>query len=160
VNRAQIVQAIAACDALAAELRLSLKADAAAEFAEQGTAPTWRLPGYTVSTAVTHDAVEVVNDAAWLAYVREEFPTEVEVVTRARSAWQASFLADVAFRGDPPCDRDGRVIPGLAFRPGGEFASVSVRPQAATKASLRAIAADIAAGRRPLGLPQTVEVFE
>ncbi len=50
------------------------------------------------------------------------------------------------------------MIPGLAFRPGGEFRSVSVLPLAATKASLRAIAADIASGRRPLGLPETVEV--
>lgn len=159
MNRSQVVQTIAACDALAAELRRALKADAQAEYVEQGTAPTWRLPGYTVSTSITHDSVEVVDEAAWLDYVSEEFPTEVEVITRARAAWQTSFLAEIAARGEPPCDRDGRVVPGVVFRPGGEFKSVSVLPGSATRTSLRAIAADIAAGRRPLGLPDTVEVY-
>ena len=158
LNRAQLVQAIAACDALAAEFRKTLKADAAADYAENGTVTTWRMPGYTVSASVTHDAVEIVSEAAWLDYVRSEYPTEVETIIRARPAWQLDFLAGVAGRGDPPCDRDGRVIPGLAFRPGGEFKSISVIPGMATKQSLREIAADIAAGRRPLGLPQTVEV--
>jgi hypothetical protein len=158
VNRAQAVQAIAACDALGAELRKALRADAQAEFQEQGTAPTWRLPGYTVSTAVSHDSIEVVDESAFLRYVGEHYRTEIEEILRVRPAFQLGFFADVVTRGDPPCDRDGQVIPGLAFRPGGEFRSVSVLPMAATKASLRAIAADIAAGLRPLGLPETVEV--
>lgn len=158
MNRAQAVQAIAACDALASELRKALRADAHAEFVEQGTAPTWRLPGYTVSTAVTHDSIEVVDDAAFLAYVAEVHPTEVEVTRRVRPAFQLALFAGAVERGDPPCDRDGRVIDGVVFRPGGEFKSVSVLPLAGTKASLRAIAADIAAGKLPLGLPATVEV--
>lgn len=158
MNRAQVVQAIAACDALAAELRKQLRADAQADFEEQGTATTWRMPGYTVSTSITHDSVEVVDERAFLQYVEEVHPTEVERTVRVRPAFQLVLFEGVVSRGDPPCDRDGRVIPGLAFRRGGEFKSVTVLPLAATKASLRAIAADIASGKLPLGLPATVEV--
>lgn len=158
MNRAQAVQAIAACDALAAELRKALRADAQAEFEEQGTAPTWRLPGYTVSTAVTHNSIEVVSEADWIRYVGANYRTEIEEILRVRPAFQMAFFAEVVERGDPPCDKDGQVIPGLAFRPGGEFRSVSVLPMAATKQSLRTIAAEIVAGTRPLGLPATVEV--
>lgn len=154
MNRAQIVQAIAACDALSAELRQALRADAAAEYAEQGTAPTWRLRGITVSTSIAHDSVYVLDERAWVKYVSRAYPTELEEILRVQPAWQIDFLAKVAERGDPPCDVDGTVIPGLAFRPGGEFQAVSVRPAPETKARLRAIAADITAGRRALELPR------
>lgn len=153
LNRAQIVRTIAACDALAAELRNALKADAAAEYAEQGTAPTWRMPGFTVSTSITHDAIEVVDERAWRAYVKQAYPTEIETVIRVRPAWQNVFFAGVAQRGDPPCDVEGTVIPGLVFVAGGDFKSVSVLPLAGTKANLRAVAQEIVAGKRPLGLP-------
>lgn len=155
MNRANIVQAIAACDALGAELRRQLKADAAAEYAEQGTAPTWRLPGFTVSTSITHPTVEVVDEPAFRRWVEVEYPTEIETIKRVRPAWQAAFLAEVTRRGDPPCDAGGIVLPGLRYVPGGEFRSVSVLPSADTKSVLRTMAQEIAAGRRPLALPST-----
>jgi hypothetical protein len=154
-----MAQTIAACDALAAELRKVLKADALFEYEAQGMAPTWRLPGYTVSTSISHDAVVVVDEAAFLRYVRDRHPHQVETIHRPYPAWRGVFLGEVLGRGNPPCDADGRVVDGLAWVAGGEFRSVSVLPQPATKSALRAIAQDIVAGRRPLGLPETVEIY-
>ena len=161
MNRAQMVQAIAACDVLAAELRKALRADAEAEYVEQGTAPTWRMPGYTVSTSISHDAVVVADEKAWRAWVGRDHPGEIETVSYVRRSFQDAFLASLGENGrmDPPHTADGEIVPGLVFVPGGEFRSVSVLPMPATRSSLRAIAADIAMGRRPLGLPETVEVY-
>lgn len=153
MNRAQVVQAIAACDALATELRRALRADAAAEYAEQGCAPTWRMPGYTVTTAVTHGAPRVADEAALLAYVADRYPTEVETIRRVRPAFLVRLLDEVTGRGEPPCDSDGTVIPGLEWVPGGEFRSVSIRPAPGTVAELRRVAREIAEGRAPLALP-------
>lgn len=154
-----MVQTIAACDALAAEMRRVLKAQAMAEYQQQGTATQWKLPGYTVSSSITKPSITVVNDHQWLEYVKAEHPHQIETVIRPYSSWQGVFFDELVTRGDPPCDRDGRVVPGLEYVPGGEFRSVSVIPGSATKDSLKAIARDIAAGKRPLGLPETVEVY-
>jgi len=155
MNRAQVVQTIAACDALAAALREALKADAAAEYAEQGTAPTWRLPGFTVSTSIAHDAVVVVDEAEWIRWVKRDHPSEVETITRVRPAFRDAFFAELAEQGrmNPPHTTDGEVVPGLEFYAGGEFRSVSVLPLASMKRALYTIAREIADGTRPLGLP-------
>ena len=154
MNRAELVRAIAACDALGEELRRTLRADAEAEYIEQGTAPTWRVPGVTVSTAVTRDRVDVVDEHALIEYVADRCPTEVVTVRQVRPAFLRALIADVSARGvDPPCDVDGRVVPGLVWRRGGEFRSVSVRPSAELADELTRAAREIAAGRRPLSLP-------
>jgi hypothetical protein len=159
VNRAQLVQTIAACEALAAEMRRVLKAQAVLEYEREGTKAQWQLPGYTVSSSISQPSIQVVNEHEWVKYVKAEHPHQVETITRPYPAWQGVFFEELVGRGDPPCDRDGRVVPGLAYVPGGEFRSVSVLPGKATKDSLKAIAQDIVAGRRPLGLPETVEVY-
>lgn len=153
MNRAELVKAIAACEALAGELRRRLKDDAVREYVEHGTAPSWRMPGVTVSTAVTQPSVVVADERAWLEYVNVRHPTEVETVRRARPAWQVAFLTGVAQRGDPPCDADGLVIPGLVWQPGGDVRAVAVRPSAQLRAQLTDVAREIADGRRPLALP-------
>ncbi len=150
-----MVQALAACDVLAAELRKKLRSDAEVEFREQGCAPTWRIPGFTVTASITHNGVAVDDQAAFVGYVAAAYPTEVETVTvtRVRQAWQERFLKEVVARGEPPCDADGTVVPGLRFVPGGEFKSVSVTPTADSRSELRATAKEIASGVRPLALP-------
>jgi len=153
VNRAELTRGIVACETLARELRAALTADARSEFDEQGTAPTWRLPGLTVSTAMTADSVAVVDEAAFTAWVAKAYPTEVETVTAVRPAFRAKLLGDAAGRGDPPCSADGEVIPGVEFRPGGEFRAVSVRPSSGLRSQLAAKAKDIVEGRAPLALP-------
>jgi hypothetical protein len=155
VNRADMVAAVTACDVLAGQLRKALRADALHEFTENHTAATWRLPGHTVSTSISHDSVYVSDEDAFLHYVRQAYPTEVETVTitRVRAAWRAGFLKDVAERGFPPADPEGTVVPGLTFEAGGHFVGVSVRPTAAYTRQLRQIADEIVTGVRPLGLP-------
>jgi hypothetical protein len=160
VNRAQQVEALAACEALAKALRENLNADARAEFVEQGCAPSWRLPGFTVSTSLTSDVIAITDEAAFKAYVAERYPTEIETVTitRVRQAWQGGMFAKLLAAGEPLSDDEGTVVPGLEFRPGGDFRSVSLLPKSATKLRLATVAAEIAAGTRPLALPSVAEV--
>jgi len=155
-----MAQAIAACDAMSKRLRAALTADAAAEFSTQGTVPTWKLPGITVVGSTIHPSVAVVDEAAFLSWVAERYPSEVEtvVITRARPAWQATFLADVATRGEPPCDVEGEIVPGLQWRPGGGFGGIALRVDRDTKATLAGFAEEIVAGKRPLALPSEVTV--
>jgi hypothetical protein len=159
VNRAETARAIAACEAMAKKLRAALTADALAEFEGQGTVPTWKLPGITVVGSTTRPSVAVTDEAAFLAWVAERYPSEVEqvVITRPRPAWQGVFLTAVAERGDPPCDSEGEVIPGLEWRPGGGFEGIALRVDRDTKAALAGFADEIVAGRRPLALPSEVD---
>jgi hypothetical protein len=149
VNRTELVTRIVFFDQIAARakeaaqaLRNDLTADARAEFEEQGTAPTWRIPEVaTVATAVTHEAPGLADEAAFVAWVRERYPTEVETVHRARPAWMAPFLASLAASGDDAVDTStGEVVPGITMRPGGNFAGVSIRPTAQGKAIIGAVA--------------------
>jgi hypothetical protein len=160
VNRAQQIEALAACEALAKALRANLNADALAEFEEQDCAPAWRTPGFTVSTSLTTDTIAITDDKAFLAYVEQRYPTEVETITivRPRPAWQGVFFDGLRKRGEPLCDDEGTVVPGLEFRPGGQFRAVSVIPKSATRARLARVADEIASGRLPLALPALAEV--
>jgi hypothetical protein len=155
MNRADIARGIAACETMARELRAALTADAEAEFVEQGTVPTWRLPGITVAGATSNPSVAIVDEAAFLEWVAQRYPTEVEQIsiTRPRPAWQAGFLAGVAGRGEPACDEQGERIPGLEWRPGGCFVGISLRVDSQTKALVRSHAQAVVAGERPLQLP-------
>lgn len=158
MNRADIARGIAACEAMARQLRAALVADAEAEYREQGTVPTWRLPGITVSGSTTNPTVAITDEAAFLAWVAERYPTEVEqvTITRVRAAWQDRFLKEVIARGEPACDENGEVVPGLQWRPGGGFGGISLRVDAETKAFIREHAEQIVAGVRPLELPSGV----
>lgn len=151
MNRSDVVKALAACEALAAGLRQALNDDALAEFAEQGTAPTWRMPGYTVTASLTKDAVLVADPVAWLKFVKLAYPAAVQ--ERVNPQWERDFLTRQVRREDPPSDTDGTVIPGLEFQPGGRIKAVSVLPAPETKAHLARAAAEIVAGLRPLALP-------
>lgn len=154
MNRAEQIHALAACEALAKALRANLNADAEAEFVEQGCAPAWRTPGFTVSAALTTDSVLITDTDAFHTYVANRFPTEIEtvVVTRVRPAWQGAFVNLLLAKGEPLCDDEGTVVPGVEFRAGGNFQSVRVLPKAPMKAQLAAAAADMAAGRLPMAI--------
>lgn len=152
MNRTELVTRIVFFDQIAARakeaaqlLRNDLTADARAEFEEQGTAPTWRIPDLaTVATAVTHEAPGLADEAAFVAWVRERYPTEVETVHRARPAWMAPFLAGLTACDESAVDPStGEVVPGIAMRPGGRFAGVSIRPTAEGKAVVGAVAAAV-----------------
>lgn len=156
MNRAEVARAVAVCEALAKELRAALSADALAEFEEQGTRPTWRMDGVTVAAAFTRPGVEVVDEEALVRWVASRHPTEITQVIRP--AFRTALLAEVAERGDPPCSRDGEVIPGLMWRRGGEFSHVTVKPAGDLKRQLHAVAVEMVTGQRPLpALPLTTE---
>ncbi|MEU7170373.1 hypothetical protein ABZ949_02630 [Micromonospora tulbaghiae] len=155
MNRAEIARAITACETMAKQLRDALTADAEAEYREQGTVPTWRLPGITVTGATTNPTVVISDEAAFLAWVADRYPSEVEQITttRIRPAWQQQFLKGVIARGEPACDEQGEEIPGLTWRAGGGFGGISLRVDADTKALIRDHARQIVAGQIPLALP-------
>ena len=59
-------------------LAAELNADARAEYEEQQTASTWRIPGMaTVPQSVTNDAVVVKDEPKFVDWVARRFPTEV-----------------------------------------------------------------------------------
>lgn len=160
MNRAEVVRGIAACEAMAKRLRAKLTAEAETEFVNEGMVPSWKLAGITVSGSLTHPSVAITDEAAFLAWASERYPTEVETVavTRVRAAWQGPFLEGVAGRGNPPCDAQGEEIPGLEWRPGGSFGGISVRVDPEIKAVIAQHADEIADGVRPMALPVGVTV--
>lgn len=141
MNRTELVQACIWLDQLAAQakaerakLAAQLSADARAEFEEQGTAPTWRIPDVAVVAAsVSHEAAFVSDEKAFVEWMAKRFPSEVETVTRVRPAWQTAFLSGLQSAGEVACAPDGEVVPGVSVRPGGEFAGVSIRATGAAK---------------------------
>lgn len=158
MNRAEMIRALFVCDQLTKALRRKLNADAEKEHADQGVVPSWKAPGITVSGSTSNPSVAVVDEPAFLAWVAERYPTEVETIQRVRPAWQGRFLDGVVGRGAPACDPQGEEIPGLEWRPGGTFGSISLTATKDTKALIGQIADEIAAGTRPLELPAVVEV--
>lgn len=159
MNRADTVRAVLACEALAKELRAALVADARAEYDEQGTVPTWRLPGVTAAASTSNPTAVVADEKAFTDWVSTRNPTEVETVTitRVRDAWRTAVLGTAVKLG-AACTADGEVIPGVEYRSGGEYRSLSLNPERDLKDQLREYARDIAAGRRPLALPSAEEV--
>lgn len=164
MNRAAKIRTIAAAEALASALRESLAADAAAEIEREGTTPSWKAPGFSVKVSTSNDVVVVADPKAFIDWVAANYPTELYEVreTRVREAWQRKFLAEVLKRGTPPCDDGGAVVPGLQYRPGGEFRSVSLTPERATKDRLKLIAHEYATGVRelPALAPEEMEPAE
>lgn len=123
-------QVAAAARAKAAKFREELTADAQVEYAEQGTAPTWRLPDIgTVSLPVSRETVYVTDEAALLAWVKVHYPEEVETQERVRPAFLGGLIGAVEPAGDVACiPLTGTVVPGLAVREGGQPGSLSFRP--------------------------------
>lgn len=117
----------------AQQARAALDLQARAELERDGTAPTWRIPGVgTVPLALTSDSVDVTDPRAYLAWVRDRYPTEIETVVQVRPAFDKALREAAAKRG-AACDDEGTVIPGLTFRPGGAPRGVSIRPSADAK---------------------------
>lgn len=128
-------QVAAAAKAKAAKFREELTQDAQAEYAEQGTAPTWRLPDIgTVSLPVSKETVYVADEQAFLDWAQQFHSGEVETVTRVRASFRALLLAECRGEDDMVVwMREGALVPGLAVRPGGQPQSLSFRPSTAAK---------------------------
>ena len=121
-------------------LAAELNADARAEYEEQQTASTWRIPGMaTVPQSVTNDAVVVRDEPKFVDWVARRFPTEVEMVVRP--AFREQLLDKLIHVTDDLCHlADGEVVPGVEFKAGGEFIHISVRPTPAAREAFGAVA--------------------
>lgn len=170
MNRTQLTTAVIWLDAIAeaakaksAELRADLAADAKAEYEEQGTAPTWRIPDVaTVSASVSHEAAYVDDERAFVRWVTERYPDEV--VTSVRPSWQKAFLSAATIDGDSVADRStGEVVPGLGVREGGRLTGVSIRATSDAKGVFAAVAEhslkELAASAGP-GVPVVLAELE
>lgn len=151
MNRSEMTRRVLLLETAAAELRAraasvraDLNADARAELAEQGMAPTWRWPDIgSVSLPISRESVVVDNEDTFLDWIRVTFPTEVERTERVRPAFFTALSQTVTQVGEDVVHTGtGEIVPGLRIRPGGEPGSLSFRISAGAKA----VAAE-AAGR-------------
>lgn len=160
MNRSDKARAVVVFEELAAALRAELHGEAAAEHA-QGSTPSWRMGDVTVSSSLSAPTVVIDDQEAFLAYVTDAHPSEVETivttVTQVRPGFSASLLKWMARTGEPLCDRDGREVPGVRYVPGGQLRSISVKPSAEFHADATRFALEVAAGQRPLSLPSIAE---
>lgn len=168
-NRADLVRRLIAYEAGAKAIKEALKEEGRLEHDENGTAATYRMAFANVSGSASNDHVEVTDTDAFLAYMARRNPTEVHVVqayavrnpewlNRVKEAFAslsrgeydivAAAEAKKAHDEGRPIvkpaygqviDSDGIVIPGVVFRPGGEYITTSVTPK--TTARYRAIRA-------------------
>lgn len=114
--------------------REELNAAAQQELERDGIAPTWRVPGFgTVPLTLTAPSIEVTDPDAYLTWVAERHPDEIETVRRVRPSFDERIRRSALKRGDPPSTPDGEAIPGLKFRPGGQPRGVQLRPDAQAK---------------------------
>jgi hypothetical protein len=148
VNRAKVVQLIAAHEAAAAALRARLEGEARDELDHQGVAPTWNLPGARVSVSTTDDRVVITDDQVFMAWFIQAYPDEVvrrEVVEVRNPTWFKRLLGQLA--KDPEAVK---VIPGLRFQKGGVYKATSVIIDRELKGALAERARGYAAGTREL----------
>jgi hypothetical protein len=165
-TRADLVRSIliwdrvaASAAKVAAELREQLARDARAEYAEQGTAPTWRLPDLaTVTLPVSRQTVAVADQAALTAWMATRRPEQVQTVQQIRPAGLKALLGQICVvDGDLPTLDDGELVPGLTVRPGGQPRALTLRaaPEATAvlDAEADAVLGSIAAALgEPIGL--------
>lgn len=134
LNRAELARRATFWAAVADQAKLEagrfrqlLEYQARQELADSGAAPTWRIPGFaSVTLALSTDRVDVVDEAAYTAWVAARHPDNVETITRIRPAFDNLLRTGAAKRG-AACDDQGEVIPGLAFVPGGAPKHLSIR---------------------------------
>lgn len=154
MNRADVVKGVlvweqvaAAAKDKAAVFREQLNADARAEFEEQGTAPTWRLPDIgAVTLPVSVETVYVSDMDALLKWAADRYPAEVQTVVQLRPEFVAGLTARALVDDGQVIDeRIGEVIPGFALRAGGVPKSLSIRPTPAAKSLIREVADGVVA---------------
>lgn len=147
-TRAELLRMALTAKAIAAECERRLKDEMHEVCTANTTFETWKIPGVgTVAAAQNQDRAEVVDQAALLAWLEANYPTEVETVTRVRNpAWLSRLLDDLIpvtppdagndwepHPGDllPARTDDGSVVPGVSWRMGGDFRGASIKPEPA-----------------------------
>lgn len=168
-NRAELVRRLIAYQAAVRAIGDALKEEGRVEFEENGTAATYRMSYANVAGSSSNDRIEVTDAQAFLGYMARRNPTEVQVVQTyavrntdwlaqvkdafaqmSRAEYDVVAAAErqqaenegrpvVKPQHSQAIDVDGTVIPGVVFKPGGEYVTTSVTPKMGVRK--RAIAA-------------------
>jgi hypothetical protein len=151
--------------AASAAAEAELKSRAAKLFEEEGSADTWRLPGGQVITQETKDRAAIVDREAFLRWLANAYPHQVEVEsvvvrTVINERWLTEELLPSLKPMDPDelapgeqtqlMDAEGTLIPGVTWSKGGGLYGVSIRPDSAVTRRLKAAAAAYIDGTGPL----------
>lgn len=149
MNRADLTKSILLYEQLAgaardkaAAYRAELTTQAAAEYEQQGMAPSWKLPDVGRVVLPTTEAAAYVTDAgALLKWVAERFPGEIEEIVQVNSVFAAALHKRVVVDEDRVVFPDtGEIVPGYGVRPGGVAKSLTITPTADAKGVARAYA--------------------
>jgi len=152
VTLADDTRAILVLEAFAAEAkriadakRAELTAQARAQLARDGVAPSWTLPAIAkVTLGLTRETVEVSDSDKLLAWVQQRNPSEVEQQPRVRPAYLNVLLGQVKVDGDLVVWAEtGEIVPGLAVRPGGKPKGLTITAQPGIKAAVAAGVAEM-----------------
>ncbi|MFD7409559.1 hypothetical protein ACFV7R_44715 [Streptomyces sp. NPDC059866] len=85
-------------------------------------------PIATITLIDPRPTVVIADEQAFLTWVVENHPSEVETLTRVRPRWQREFLARLACLEPVTDPYTGEVIPGLAATSAPPPRSFSLRP--------------------------------
>jgi hypothetical protein len=141
--------------AAAEAIRTELEKEARRE-ALEGTRVTWSTPGVAAYASLEHSTAVISDPEAFMDYLEQHFPTEVvrrEIREVRVQSWLSAKLEEWAKLGPVPPregalpdelpgvrEPDGTVIPGLKFKRGGAFKSLTLRPEGEAKRRLDMIA--------------------
>lgn len=147
---------------LAAEHRAALLAEAAAELAEHGTAPTWRMPDVaTISLSISKGAIVVSDPDALKAWVAHRNPSEIETVltTKVRASFVNALTSQLVAEDGMVIDpATGEIVPGLTAQEGGRAGSLSIRAEHGVKAVVgSAVTEMLGTARAAIAPPAPVE---
>jgi hypothetical protein len=85
-------------------------------------------PVATVTVIDPKPATVVGDEAAFVAWVADRYPSEVETQVRVRPSWQRKFLSELDPSADPVVDpRTGETVEGLVTIPSSGPRSFSLR---------------------------------
>lgn len=134
MNRAELVQRIAAHEAAARALRAALETEARLELEENRTAPSWTLEdGSKVVVRTSSGGPVVTDEDAFIAWARTAYPGELvekTTVSFRTDAFRRRVVEELAAY----CRSSGRELPPfLAYASKGEYRSTSITIAAETK---------------------------
>jgi hypothetical protein len=132
----------AAATAKAKAVRETLAVQARAEYEQRGAAPTWRTASGTVSLAISQPTFVVEDRQAFMNWVAQHHPFEVEEITRVRPAYETQILRILAAGGEDPVVDGDLIVEGVRYVPGGQPRGVSIRGTDKAKAD-NALLADV-----------------
>jgi hypothetical protein len=159
VNRAQLIELNLAAKRVAATTQQMLNDRAAAEFADEGVAPSWKSGDFNAVANMSRGGPYVSDADALQAWVAVNYPTEIETLVRIRPAFVSALVDRAAKAGAEdqlPLDADGeRIIPGMSWSAGGQFSHMSVTAKAPLKARLDELATAVLGGHLPMALPSS-----